>query len=123
MTTRLLPVTDWWVLDGTEAGRVLPLLTPCASEVRALAVFDGDGCFAGCWIGLRMAHLEGVHVEPVHRGKSGVQRALLRGMKAVCAEWGVTAAITGAADEAIRTLLSRKGRAERLPDTYVLRMS
>ena len=122
MTTRVLPMEDWPILNGTELGAVLPLLEPCASDVRVMAVFDADGCLSGCWAALKMAHVEGVWVDDAHRGKAGVQRALLRGMRDALVAWGVTSAITGAADSAIQSLLSKNGRAVKLPDCYVLRM-
>jgi len=122
MTTRILSVDEWSLLDGTELGSVLPLLTTCAHRVKVIAVFDDDGELSGSWAGLLMAHAEGVNVSEKHRGKSGVQRALLRAMKAVLAEWGVTSAITGSSDSAVTSLLTKKGRAVKLPDTYVLEL-
>ncbi len=121
MTTHLLPVSDWFVVADTELGSVLPLLTTCANDVRVMAVFDETGELAGCWAALKMTHVEGVWTAEQHRGKGGVQRALLRGMRGVLDEWGVTSAITAATDSAVKSLLMKHG-AQPLPECFVLRM-
>lgn len=118
MITHLLPVEDWRIVADTDLGRVLPLLTSCADDVKILAAFDDSGELVGCWGALRMVHVEGVWVTPRLRGKASVQRRMMRAMKEAIAPWGVSSAVTGATERSVEALIMAHG-GTKLPPTYV----
>ncbi len=117
MTTRVLPFEDWHRLDGTE----LEILWPRwqRGDAVVLVVEDDDGRIVGCWSFYRQWCAEGLWIAPTHRGKGGVFRALLRGMKRLAHGLGMRALVTGCMSPLVADLLA-KWHAVKLPgDLYV----
>jgi len=95
MTTRVLPRHEWPRLKGTELETLWPLLPQDADVL----VVEEDGDIVGCWALYLLPHVEGVWVHPAHRGRGGVVRRLLSGMRTlVYALQRDTAVQTGALD-------------------------
>jgi len=78
MTTRVLPRDEWPRLDGTLLEATWPHLP---DEARVVVVEDADGQIIGCSALFPVWHQEGTWVEPFHRGRVSVNRALLKAMR------------------------------------------
>lgn len=106
MISRFLPESEWPRLNGTEAGRVWPLLDP--ENTLVLAVEDGKK-LVGVWVGMRVVHMECLWIAPSHRGQFGVVKRLLRGMQEIARRWRVPNIITGSVDPRVSNLIQRLG--------------
>jgi hypothetical protein len=60
-------------LTGTEMETILPLLSDSAKVILA---YEGEKLL-GTWSLYTMVHAEGIWIDPEHRGKAAVARALL----------------------------------------------
>lgn len=117
MTTRILPREEYPRLAGTELEAVWPTLP----EGAAVLVVEEDGQIVGCWAAFLVAHVEGVWIAPEHRGRGGVARRLLVGMRRTLVEtFGATGALTGAMTDDVRALLARLGATKLPGDHYAL---
>lgn len=105
-TTRILPPSEWHRLAGTEVESIVPGLVP---EHTAVLVVERDGAIVGTWVLMRMAHVECFWVAPQHRGKAGVAGRLLRSMRGLLHEWGVSAPITGSVTPEVTSMIERLG--------------
>lgn len=116
MTTRVLRADEYARLAGTELEPVAPHLRPCD---QVLVVEDTDGAIIGCWALLMVPHVEGVWVAPEHRGKSGVARRLLAGMRRLVGDGRPV--MTGATTDDVRRILAGLGATKLPGDHYVFR--
>lgn len=114
MTTRVLPIEEWYRLAHTELGSVLDRLSGAN-----VMVVEHDGQIIGCWALMLAVHAEGVWIHPAHRGKGSVARRLWSGMRSLAASFGASSVITGARDSSVCALLENHG-AQKLPQEYVL---
>jgi hypothetical protein len=108
MTTRVLPIEEWGRLVGTELEHAAPVL-PLGSKI---IVVEDNGNIVGCWSAITYVHVEGVWIEPLHRGKSAVARRLWRGMQDVLRLMDVRSAMTGSITPEIDALLAGMGAVE-----------
>ncbi len=116
MTTRILPPAEWYRLQGTELETVWPVWQPDAATVL---VVEEAGQIVGCWAFFSVVHAEGVWIAPAHRGRGGVTRALVRGMREFARTRGVRAIVTGCLSPLVARLLAH-WHAVKLPgDLYV----
>lgn len=117
MNLRVLPPEEWVRLDGTEAETVWPVLNP--ENTRALVV-EEHGEIIGTWLMLRTVHAECIWVAPSHRGTFGVAKRLLRGMRDVAKEWGVSRVITGSVSPEVTDLIGRLGGVPMPCESFIL---
>lgn len=112
MRARILPPEEWDKLPERPQWAVDP------SDISVVVVEDGEKVVA-CMTVLRATHLEGTWVSPEHRN-AGVVRRLLRLATQTAKSRGSSWAFTGAADEAMHSILSRLGAAFVPMSTYVI---
>lgn len=118
MTSRILPAADWSLLEGTEMESLVPHLDPHTS--RVIVVQDDDGTILGCWGGFPLWHGEGIYIAPDHRGKAGVARLLLEGMRQIAENSGYRSIVTASLNPDVDRMLEKLG-AVPVPGThYVL---
>lgn len=116
LTTRVLPPAEWPRLSGTELEAVWPHLHPNTGTVL---VVEDDGQIVGTWALMYVRHAEGCWVSPDHRGKTGVARRLLLGMRELAGDGPL---FTAAMSDDVREMLGRL-HAQKLPgDHYVLNL-
>jgi len=122
MTTRVLPPAEWPRLLGTELETVVPVLP----EDAEVLVVEHDGAIVGCWALYPLLHVEGVWVAPEHRGRGGVFRRLLTGMRTLVHGHGREVVQTGAlwGDEGavVATMLQKLGAVELVGRHFAWRM-
>ena len=106
MSARVLPPEEWHRLEGTEAG---PLWREFNPENTRVLVVEEDGKIVGTWIMLRTVHAECIWIAPSHRGRFGVSKGLLRGMRGVAKEWDVDRVVTGSVSPHVTDLIKRLG--------------
>lgn len=104
MITRILPRADYWRLVGTELETVYPHLP---ADARVIVVED-DGEIVGCWSLFPLVHVEGVWIDPKHRGGS-VARRLLSRMRAEARDMGARTVQTAAVTKEVEDLALRIG--------------
>lgn len=117
MTTRELPPSEWWKLANTEAKDVWPHLKHGSTHVM---VVEHEGQIVGCWLLLRMYHVECLWIAPEHQKKTSVGRRLWTGMQRLAGSLGIGAAWTAAMSDDVRALLTRAGATQLPGDHYVL---
>lgn len=105
MTTRTLPREEFGRLVGTELEAVAPILPPAATVL----VVEDAGQIVGCWALFPVWHAEGLWIAPAHRGKGGVARRLLAGLRTAAHAQGARAVATAATDERVESMLDRLG--------------
>jgi len=107
MVTRILPETEWSRLAGTEVESIVPGLDP---QKCAVVVVEDDGKIIGTWVLLMMAHVECFWIAPDHRKRGGVAARLLRSMRSVLRQYGITAApITASMTTEMSEMIARLG--------------
>lgn len=115
-TSRVLPPAEWSRLAGTEAA-IAQQLDPKDTMVL---VVEQDGQIVGTWVVMRIVHAECVWIHPDHRGRLGVVKRLLSGMRAIAKNWGATVVWTSATSREVRALI-RKLHGTRIPgEAYAL---
>jgi len=114
---RVLPPEEWSRLDGTEMRVLLPFLKTSSAKVL---VVEQDGEIVGRWLATPIWHVEGLWIDPAHRGLSGVARRLWAGMRRALRAEGVDGVVTGAVDDDVRRLLKHAGASQLPGDWYVL---
>lgn len=108
MTRRELPREEWSRLaDTPELGPIWQTIPPSARVV----VVEAEGRIVATWCLLFVAHLEGAWVDPAHPVAAV---ALLRGVRAVAGDLGLTSVWTGSTTPEVADILSRMG-ATRVP--------
>lgn len=119
MTRRLLPREDYGRLVGTELEAIAPHL-PADAEV--LVIEDEQGAIVGCWSAFSLLHVEGVWVAPEHRGKTGVARNLLQGMRQIARRRGAQAVNTGSVSPDVSAMLRKLGAVALEGEQFSLRV-
>lgn len=107
MTRRVLPPEDWPRLQGTELEGIWPHLDPATTTV--IVVEDRGGAIIGAWAGFPLFHAEGVFIAEAHRGKAGVARLLLDGMRHVAKTAGYRSIVTASLDPTVGDMLTKLG--------------
>ena len=117
MTTRILPHEEWDRLAATE----FHAFRPYASEqdTRVVVVEDGP-TIVGCWVVVRITHVEGLWIHPAYRGRIGVARRLLATTVATARQWADRWVMTGAQTPEIARMLRRFGAVQIPIETFVL---
>lgn len=118
MTTRILPVSEYRRLVGTELETVWPHLP---AEAQVIVVEDGPQ-IVGCWAVFPLVHVEGLWVHPDHRGKVSVGRRLLAQMVATAREMGAQAVNTAAVSPEVAAMIESCGGVELQGRHYALRI-
>src|SRR4030043_137058 len=78
MHVRELPLEEWDRVRNL--GHFATCGLPNPEYSRILVVETDEGQIVGIWFAMNVVHLEGLWIEPSHRGKSAVGRKLLYGM-------------------------------------------
>lgn len=119
MTSRVLQANEWpEKLAGTELEAVWPHLDP--DQTRVLVVEDESGTVIGTWALFPMYQVEGLYIDPAHRGKGAVAKRLMDHMAALTSIKGIRRVETGALTDQVRRFLARLG-AEEVPGArYVI---
>ena len=107
MTTRELPFEEWWRLEGTDLNDVWHLLDP--SHARIAVVEDVDGLIIGCCALFSAFHADGWWTKEEHRGKAGVNIALLSTVQRWAVEAGARGFLMTADSPQIAEYLHRLG--------------
>jgi hypothetical protein len=118
MMTRILDASEWDRLGQSGLLTLLPYVDP--RDARVVVVEENGEILASLAV-LRMAHFEGLWIEPSHRGNAGVGRALIRAAFHVAHEWGDWA-IGCAATGTMQDVMVRLGGAKIPVDTYALHL-
>jgi hypothetical protein len=119
MTTRILPSAEWARLAGTELEGLADHIAPGAATV--LVVEDGGGLLA-CWSLVTILHAEGLWIHPAHRGRGGVARRLLAGMRKLVTERGASGVVTASMHPVVTQLLEHAGAVPVPGTAYTLPM-
>jgi hypothetical protein len=106
MTTRILPPEEWATLADTEAGAFAHLLPPGSASIL---VVEDDGRIVATWALITMMHAEGLWIAPAYRGRFGVVKRLLVGMRRLAQSLGCTSVQTGAITPDVEDLIHRLG--------------
>lgn len=115
MTSRILPEAEYHKLAGTEAERLVPLLTPDSRVV----VVEQDGTVVGCHVLQVILHAECLWVHPDHRGKASVARRLWSRVRSEVREhYGLPGFITMAVSAPVRQLLAHVDATHVVGETY-----
>lgn len=101
MTSRVLPMSEYQRLTGTEAETVWPMLTKDALVV----VIERDGTIIGCTVLIPVYHADCVWIHPDHRRRVGVWRALRRAIEATAQSVGLSALAVAATTGVMRRFL------------------
>ncbi len=117
MTTRVLPPDEWHRLVGTEAETLWPHCDPANTQI---VVVELGGAIIGAWTVLRVVHVECVWIREDYRGRYGVVRRLLRGMREAAQSWGAKTVVTGALTDQVRSLIASLGGSKLAGDHYVI---
>jgi hypothetical protein len=91
-------------------------------DVQPVVVESDEGEILASLAVLRVAHLEGMWVNPSHRN-GGVVRALIRGVVPIARQWSNGWAFGGAADDKMRAILKGLGGVKIPMDLYALTVS
>jgi N-acetylglutamate synthase-like GNAT family acetyltransferase len=106
VTSRILPPAEWPRLAGTEAEALWPHLDPANAQVL---VVEQDGEIVGTWTLLRIVHVECVWIREDCRGRFGVVKRLLSGMRAAARQWGARTVLTASLTDQVRSLVTSLG--------------
>ena len=106
MTTRVLPRSEWARLAGTEVGPIAEALPP---DVGQVIVVEDGGQIVATWALIPMLHAEGLWIADGYRGRVGVVRRLLRGMRELAAGFGVGTVQTAAVSTEVAAYIGRLG--------------
>lgn len=119
MTHRILPREEWAKLAGTEAGAFAPLLPPDAASVL---VVEDNGQIVATWALVSMLHAEGLWIAPSHRGRFGVVKRLLSGMRAMARSIGATSVQTASVSPDVTSFIERLGGSPLPGQMFILPM-
>lgn len=117
MSWRFLPPEEWPRLKGTEAETLWPVLSP---ESARVIVVEEDGEIVATWTAMRVVHMECIWVKPSHRGRLGVVRGLLAGLRHVAAEWDLRGVVTSSLNAMVSDLIRRFGGSPLPGEMYVM---
>lgn len=117
LSTRILPPEEWPRLNGTEAEALWPHLDP---EISRVLVVEQDGEIVGTWTVMRLVHVECVWIREDMRGRFGVVKRLLSGMRAIARGWGARTVLTGAMTDQVRALIASLGGQPLPGDHFVI---
>lgn len=117
MRTRVLGPAEWYRLDATNLPPLMAMMRP--QDCVPIVVESDEGEILASLAVLRVAHLEGMWVNPEHRN-AGVVRSLIRGVVPIAREWSNGWAFGGAADEKMRAILNGLGGVKVPMDLYAL---
>jgi N-acetylglutamate synthase-like GNAT family acetyltransferase len=106
VTSRILPPEEWPRLAGTEAEALWPHLDPANAQVL---VVEQDGEIVGTWTLLRIVHVECVWIREDCRGRFGVVKRLLSGMRAAARQWGARTVLTASLTDQVKSLITSLG--------------
>lgn len=121
MTTRLLPPEEWGKLAGRDIAALFPLVA--ADDLQVVVVEDGDRIVA-CWAAVRIVHFEGVWIDPAYRHRPSVIKRLVRETFTAARRWADKWAMTAAADEDVRRLITKHLGGVAVPsDQYIVPLS
>jgi ribosomal protein S18 acetylase RimI-like enzyme len=116
--TRILPVSEYPKLVGTELEPVAPYLPPDAHVV----VVEQNDVIVGCWSLIPTYHVEGLWVHPEHRGRGRVGLRLLEAMRALARGLGIHTVATASLSEDVDHLLAHVGAVELPGKHFSMRM-
>lgn len=119
MTSRILPPAEWARLAGTEAGEIAPRLP---RDSASILVVEEDGAIVATWALITMVHAEGLWIAPSHRGRFGVVKRLLSGMRAMAHSLGAPAVQTAAISTEVADFIRRLGGSPLPGQAFVLPM-
>jgi N-acetylglutamate synthase-like GNAT family acetyltransferase len=117
VTSRILPRDEWSKLAGTEAGAFADRLPV---DSASLLVVEDDGQIVATWALVSMVHAEGLWIAPSHRGRFGVVKRLLAGMRAMARSIGCPAVQTAALSSDVADFIARLGGAPLPGQAFVL---
>lgn len=117
MNTRTLPPAEWSRLTGDGWRAMLPHVRPDDVEI---VVVEDDGRIVASWAVMRVVHLEGLWIDPDYRGRVGVARRLFVATLAAARRWTSGWAMTGAASDDVRAMLTKVGALPVPMDSYVM---
>lgn len=115
--TRILPREEWSRLVGTEAEAAIHGVDPTQTDVIVVEQADE---IVGCWMLVRVPHVECLWIAPAHRKAAAVGRRLWAAMRRVASERGLSAVYTAAASDDVRGMLNRVGAQRIEADHYVV---
>lgn len=113
VTRRILPREEYGRLDQTDLASQLWWMGP---DVRVL-VTEHDGAIVGCVALCALWHVEGLWIDPAHRGRAGVLRQLLRSLGEEGAAIGTAVVYPGAASDEMADIVTGLG-AVPIPMTF-----
>lgn len=117
LTVRELPTEEWDRLIGLPfAANGLP-----DPALAAIVVAEQDGRIVGVWAALTAVHLDGLWVDPAERGTTVAGR-LLREMKTLLLDRGVTVSFTMVSDPQVAILAYKAGFTRYPGDLFMLQM-
>ena len=120
MKARILPMSEWEKLAPSELPVLLQHIRP---EDVDVAVVEDEGEVVASLAAIKAMHFEGLWIHSEHR-TPGVARALVTAaLDAVEAKSSSGWVIGGAADDRMRSLLTRLGGVKLEMDSYVLSLS
>lgn len=93
---RRLPPEEWARLAGTP---LAPMAVHAGRLPAEIIVVEADGQVVGTLLVGACLHAEGVWVDERWRGRVAVLRGLLRALRAVADQLGVTAVVVGEPDD------------------------
>lgn len=118
MVVRELPPAEDHRLAGLDIAVALPHVR--REDLRILVVED-DGQIIGTWAVQTIRHLEGVWIDPAHRGRGRVAKLLCDATLRVARETSPTFILTAATSPDVARLITRHLGGLKLPaDTYVV---
>jgi hypothetical protein len=104
MVTRLLPPSEWSRIKATGWDG-LDGFAP--EQVSVIVVEDDDGAIVGCWGATLVIHAGSIWIAPGHRGRAGVMRRLLRGMRDGARGLGTSTVVVSVVTDSLRKLAMR----------------
>jgi N-acetylglutamate synthase-like GNAT family acetyltransferase len=111
MNGRLLPVAEWSRLKGTEMENAWQVLSP---EHTQIWVVEDEGEIVATWATYPVLQAHGFWIREGYRGRFGVAKRLMLGMRQMAERWGVREVLTGSMSEHVSSLL-KKWRGSRVP--------
>ncbi|MES2531839.1 MAG: GNAT family N-acetyltransferase [Pseudomonadota bacterium] len=106
MTRRVLPRDEYARLVGTY---LEPLIEWFPADADVIVVEDDAGAIIGCSSLFTRCHVEGTWIAEAHRGRTGVARSLLEGIRATAQRRHADRVLTASMDDAMTRLLGKLG--------------
>ena len=117
MRTRAIPSGEWERLPERPA--LLDHVHP--QDAQVLVVEDGDR-IVGYLMAARVTHLEGLWIDPEHRNRAAVGRALRNAAPGLAERWGHSWAWAGSDTPLVKRVLERLGAARLALESYVFKL-